>query len=49
MKHYLFWKKQSVREFWENELLAEKVFVIVYCIIALFFGGYVHCLYMEYR
>ncbi|EGG82240.1 hypothetical protein HMPREF9477_01249 [Lachnospiraceae bacterium 2_1_46FAA] len=39
MKHYLFWKKQSVREFWENELLAEKVFVIVYCIIALLFGG----------
>ena len=30
MKHYLFWEKQSIKEFWEKGLFIDKVFMITY-------------------
>ena len=37
MKHYLFWEKQSIKEFWEKGLFIDKVFMITYSIQMLFF------------
>ncbi|WP_272106421.1 hypothetical protein [Mediterraneibacter gnavus] len=37
MKHYLFWEKQSIKEFWEKGLFMDKVFMITYSILMLFF------------
>jgi len=37
MKHYLFWEKQSIKEFWEKGLFIDKVFMITYSILMLFF------------
>ena len=37
MKHYLFWEKQSIKEFWEKGLFLDKVFMITYSILMLFF------------
>ena len=36
MKHYLFWEKQSIKEFWEKGLFMDKVFMITYSILMLF-------------
>ena len=37
MKHYLFWERQSIKKFWEKSLFIDKVCVITYGILALFF------------
>ena len=49
MKYYLFWEKQSIKEFWEKGLFLDKVFMITYSILMLFFFRCFHCHEFKHR